>query len=93
MTKAHSEHCKLTLPSPLPCCVAVPETGHCLLAHIATPQAWAEQGITREAPEKRRKPPSVASAEENDEDHILDEPFLVSAFSLPDPLTLSPHML
>jgi len=50
----------------------VPEAGHCLLAHIATPQAWAEQGITREAPEKRRKPPSVASAEENDEDHILD---------------------
>ncbi|XP_040513846.1 X-ray radiation resistance-associated protein 1 isoform X2 [Gallus gallus] len=64
------------------------EAGHCLLAHIATPQAWAEQGITREAPEKRRKPPSVASAEENDEDHILDEPFLMKHHCLKHPSDL-----
>ncbi|XP_019467713.1 X-ray radiation resistance-associated protein 1 isoform X2 [Meleagris gallopavo] len=64
------------------------EAGRCLLAPIATPQPWAEQGTTKETPEERRKPPSAVSAQENNEDHILDEPFLMKHHCLKNPSDL-----
>ncbi|NXJ16680.1 XRRA1 protein, partial [Odontophorus gujanensis] len=67
---------------------AAGKAGRCLLAPIATPQAWAEQGTTRETPDKRRKPPSAASAKENGEDHILDEQFLMKHHCLKNPSDL-----
>ncbi|NXT17513.1 XRRA1 protein, partial [Syrrhaptes paradoxus] len=51
-------------------------SGRWVLAHRATPRAWTVKGTTRETPRQRRKPPNSASVEENNEDNILDEPFL-----------------
>ncbi|XP_031461980.1 X-ray radiation resistance-associated protein 1 [Phasianus colchicus] len=64
------------------------EAGSCLLAPIATPQPWAEQGTTKETPEERRKLISAVSAQGNDEDHILDEPFLMKHHCLKNPSDL-----
>lgn len=50
-----------------------------MLGHRATPRAWTEKGATRKTPQQRRKPPESASVEENNEDNVLDELFLVSA--------------
>lgn len=62
-----------------PCIFIVPGAGRWLLAPIATPRAWAEPGTTRETAQQRRKPPRSAPVEENNEDNVLDEPFLVRA--------------
>ncbi|XP_015708118.1 X-ray radiation resistance-associated protein 1 [Coturnix japonica] len=62
--------------------------GHCPLVPIATPQDWSEQRTPIETPEEKRKPPSVASEEENGEDHILDEPFLMKHHRLKHPSDL-----
>ncbi|XP_048789393.1 X-ray radiation resistance-associated protein 1 [Lagopus muta] len=62
--------------------------GRRLLAPTATPQPWVEQGTTKETPEERRKPPSAVSAQGNDENHILDEPFLMKHHCLKNPSDL-----
>ncbi|KAM9203424.1 X-ray radiation resistance-associated protein 1 [Mergus octosetaceus] len=62
--------------------------GRWLLAPIATPRAWAEPGTTREAAQQRRKPPRSASVEENNEDNVLDEPFLMKHHCLKNPSDL-----
>ncbi|NXI61065.1 XRRA1 protein, partial [Anseranas semipalmata] len=62
--------------------------GRWMLAPRATPQVWAELGTTRETSEERRKPPGSASLEENNEDNILDEPFLMKHHCLKNPSDL-----
>ncbi|NXK50280.1 XRRA1 protein, partial [Chauna torquata] len=62
--------------------------GRRLLAPIATPRGWAGLGTTGETPEQRRKPPSSASVEENNEDNILDAPFLMKHHCLKNPSDL-----
>ena len=56
----------------------MPGSGRWVLTRRATPRAWTEKGTTGETPQQRRKPPESASVEENNEDNVLDEPFLVS---------------
>ncbi|XP_040427213.1 X-ray radiation resistance-associated protein 1 [Cygnus olor] len=62
--------------------------GRWLLAPIATPRAWAEPGTTRETAQQRRKPPCSASVEENNEDNVLDETFLMKHHCLKNPSDL-----
>ncbi|XP_071889040.1 X-ray radiation resistance-associated protein 1 isoform X2 [Anas platyrhynchos] len=62
--------------------------GRWLLAPIATPRAWAEPGTTRETAQQRRKPPRSAPVEENNEDNVLDEPFLMKHHCLKNPSDL-----
>ncbi|NXG36969.1 XRRA1 protein, partial [Dromaius novaehollandiae] len=59
--------------------------GHWLLARGATRRSWIEQGIPSKTPQQRRKPQSLASAEE---DNILDEPFLMKHHCLKNPSDL-----
>ncbi|KAI6079225.1 X-ray radiation resistance-associated protein 1 [Aix galericulata] len=63
-------------------------TGRWLLAPIATLRAWAEPGTTRETAQQRRKPPRSAPVEENNEDNVLDEPFLMKHHCLKNPSDL-----
>ncbi|XP_035199638.1 X-ray radiation resistance-associated protein 1 isoform X2 [Oxyura jamaicensis] len=62
--------------------------GRWLLAPIATPRAWAEPGTTRETAQQRKKPPRSASVVENNEDNVLDEPFLMKHHCLKNPSDL-----
>ncbi|KAM6140434.1 LOW QUALITY PROTEIN: X-ray radiation resistance-associated protein 1 [Pterocles gutturalis] len=63
-------------------------SGRWVLARRATPRAWTEKGTTGETPQQRRKPPNSASMEENNEDNILDEPFLMKHHCLKNPSDL-----
>ncbi|XP_067145633.1 X-ray radiation resistance-associated protein 1 [Apteryx mantelli] len=58
---------------------------HWLLAHGATRRSRIRQAIPGEMPQRRRKPQSLASAEE---DSILDEPFLMKHHCLKNPSDL-----
>ncbi|NWY56445.1 XRRA1 protein, partial [Chionis minor] len=59
-----------------------------MLARRATPRAWTEKGTTRKTPRQRRKSPESAFAEENKEDNVLDEPFLLKHHRLKNPSDL-----
>ncbi|NWX81378.1 XRRA1 protein, partial [Alca torda] len=63
-------------------------SGRWMLAHRATPRAWTEKGTTGKTPQQRRKPPESASVEENTEDRVLDEPFLMKHHHLKNPSDL-----
>ncbi|KAM6419695.1 X-ray radiation resistance-associated protein 1 [Pluvialis apricaria] len=63
-------------------------SGRWMLARRATPRAWTEEGTTRKTPQQRRKPPESASVEENHEDNVLDEPFLMKHHHLKNPSDL-----
>ncbi|NXS43581.1 XRRA1 protein, partial [Balaeniceps rex] len=63
-------------------------SGRWVLAHRATPRAQTEKGTTGKTPQQRRKPPESASMEENNEDNILDEPFLMKHHCLKNPSDL-----
>ncbi|XP_050768062.1 X-ray radiation resistance-associated protein 1 [Gymnogyps californianus] len=63
-------------------------SGRWVLTRRATPRAWTEKGTTGETPQQRRKPPESASVEENNEDNVLDEPFLMKHHCLKNPSDL-----
>ncbi|KAM6342067.1 X-ray radiation resistance-associated protein 1 [Podargus strigoides] len=63
-------------------------SGHWVLARRATPRAGTEKRTTRKAPQQRRKPPESASREGNNEDNVLDGPFLMKHHSLKNPSDL-----
>ncbi|XP_063183935.1 X-ray radiation resistance-associated protein 1 [Chroicocephalus ridibundus] len=63
-------------------------SGRWMLARRATPRAWTEKGTTGKTPQQRRKPPVSVSVEENTEDHVLDEPFLMKHHHLKNPSDL-----
>ncbi|NXQ91344.1 XRRA1 protein, partial [Nyctibius grandis] len=59
-----------------------------VLVHTATPRAWTEKGTSGKTPQQRRKPPKSVPMEENKEDHVLDEAFLMKNSSLKNPSDL-----
>ncbi|NXW10469.1 XRRA1 protein, partial [Fregetta grallaria] len=63
-------------------------SGRWMLACRATPRAWTEKGTTGKTPQQRRKPPDSASVEENTEENVLDEPFLMKHHCLKSPSDL-----
>ncbi|XP_075347457.1 X-ray radiation resistance-associated protein 1 isoform X1 [Mycteria americana] len=63
-------------------------SGRWVLACRATPRAWTEKGTTEKTPQQGRKPPESASMEENNEDNVLDEPFLMKHHCLKNPSDL-----
>ncbi|KAM6144684.1 X-ray radiation resistance-associated protein 1 [Phoenicopterus ruber ruber] len=63
-------------------------SGRWVLARRATPRARAEKGTTGKMPRRRRKPPESASVGENNEDNVLDEPFLMKHHCLKNPSDL-----
>ncbi|NXN48594.1 XRRA1 protein, partial [Rynchops niger] len=69
-------------------CASKEGSGHWMLARRATPRAWTEKGTTGKTPQQRRKPPESASVEENTEDHVLDETFLLKHHHLKNPSDL-----
>ncbi|XP_075583867.1 X-ray radiation resistance-associated protein 1 [Pelecanus crispus] len=63
-------------------------SGRWVLACRATPRARTEKGTTGKSPQQRRKPPECAFMEENNEDNVLDEPFLMKHHCLKNPSDL-----
>ncbi|KAM9300311.1 X-ray radiation resistance-associated protein 1 [Morus bassanus] len=63
-------------------------SGRWVLAGRATPRAWTEKETTGKTPQQRRKPPESASMEENNEDYVLDELFLMKHHCLKNPSDL-----
>ncbi|XP_072707088.1 X-ray radiation resistance-associated protein 1 [Ciconia boyciana] len=63
-------------------------SGRWALACRATPRAQTEKGTTGKTPQQGRKPPESASMEENNEDNVLDEPFLMKHHCLKNPSDL-----
>ncbi|NXT51739.1 XRRA1 protein, partial [Pluvianellus socialis] len=59
-----------------------------MLAHRATPRAWTKKGTSRKTPRQRRRSPESALTEENKEDNVLDEPFLLKHHHLKNPSDL-----
>ncbi|NXU31270.1 XRRA1 protein, partial [Thalassarche chlororhynchos] len=69
-------------------CASKEGSGGWVLACRATPRAWTEKGTTGKTPQQRRKPPDSASMEENTEDNVLDEAFLMKHHCLKNPSDL-----
>ncbi|NXD81416.1 XRRA1 protein, partial [Halcyon senegalensis] len=59
-----------------------------VLARRASARGWTEKGTTGKTPEQKRKPAGSAFMEENNEDHVLDEPFLMKHHCLKNPSDL-----
>ncbi|XP_074966890.1 X-ray radiation resistance-associated protein 1 [Phalacrocorax aristotelis] len=62
-------------------------SGRWVLARRATPRVWTEKGTTGKTLQQRRKPPGSTSTE-NNEDNVLDEPFLMKHHCLKNPSDL-----
>ncbi|XP_042648486.1 X-ray radiation resistance-associated protein 1 [Tyto alba] len=63
-------------------------SGRWVLAHRAALRAWTGKGTAGKRPQQRRKPPESAFMEENNEDNVLDEPFLMKHHCLKNPSDL-----
>ncbi|NXI52752.1 XRRA1 protein, partial [Chloroceryle aenea] len=63
-------------------------SGCWVLAQRATPRGWTEKGTTGKTPGQKRKPPESAFMEENNEDNVLDETFLMKHHCLKNPSDL-----